>query len=199
MIKFIKNIRLDILKYILCHFKYSTVKKIKYIPLICFAFILSQQLTAQKNANRFNLAGKVTAAKTGLSLGGASIYIADLKTGTIADSNGNYVLHNIPAGNYVVVAGYVGYKNILKTISFTQNINSDFSLVESITEELEVVVTGSSKATSLRRNRPLPPPRCSPRRRRGSRRRNRRSSPPPGRKESRSGRAPASPVPRASE
>ena len=131
------------------------MKKIQYIPLLCFAFFLSQQLIAQKNANRFNLVGKITAAKTGLSLAGASIYIADLKTGTSADSNGNYVLHNIPAGNYVVVAGYVGYKNILKTISFTQNINSDFSMVESITEELEVVVTGSSKATSLRRN-PVP-------------------------------------------
>ena len=104
---------------------------------------------------RVTLSGKVTAANTGLPLQGASIYIPDLKAGAISDTNGNYILHNIPAGNYLVQAGFVGYQNLVKKISLNKNIISDFVLEIAITEESEIVITGTSKATTIKRN-PIP-------------------------------------------
>jgi iron complex outermembrane recepter protein len=131
------------------------MKKIKYITILCFNLIFCIYVPAQKNPSRVTLSGKITELKSGSPLIGASIYISDLKTGTTSGENGNYTLHNIPAGNYIFEIGYVGYKNLVKTISITTNMNMDFALDPSITEEMEVVITGSSKATSIRRN-PLP-------------------------------------------
>jgi iron complex outermembrane receptor protein len=85
----------------------------------------------------------------------ASVYIPDLKIGVATNDSGNYTLSNIPAGDYIIQAGYIGYKSDIKSVSLNTNINVDFVVQESITEEMEVVVTGSSKATSIRRN-PIP-------------------------------------------
>jgi iron complex outermembrane recepter protein len=137
--------------------------KKNYFPAILCINILAvfcHAVTAQTNYIKkiqasFTLNGKITAGKTGLPLPGASIYIPDLKTGTIADTNGNYALHNIPAGNYLIQAGFVGYKNNIERIALNQNTTLDFTLEISITEESEIVITGSSKATTIKRN-PIP-------------------------------------------
>lgn len=114
-----------------------------------------QSVNAQKNSIRVTLSGKITTAGNNSPLQGASIYISDLKSGTTSDQNGNYNLYNIPAGTYLVEAGYAGYKNVLKTITLNQNSTLDFIMDISITEINEVVITGSARATSIRRN-PVP-------------------------------------------
>ncbi len=81
--------------------------------------VFAQNRYVQSFITRVTISGKVTAAATGNALQGASIYIPDLKTGTLSDANGNYVLHNIPAGNFLVQVGYVGYKNFVQKISVT--------------------------------------------------------------------------------
>lgn len=137
--------------------------KNNYIPQVLSVatfFILFNAASAQSSfkkniITKVTLSGKVTTANTGLPLQGATIYIPDLKAGTTADANGNYMLHNIPAGTYLVQAGFVGYKNNIKTITLNENTTTDFVMEISITEENEIVVTGSSKATTIKRN-PIP-------------------------------------------
>ena len=128
-----------------------------YSLLISAAFILSAYQSSSQNAARsgITLSGKVTDAKTGIPLMSASIYISDLKAGTTTDQNGDYVLHNLPQGTYLVDAGFVSYKNLLKNVAIAKNTTLDFAMDVSITEVNEVVVTGSSRATSIRRN-PIP-------------------------------------------
>jgi len=125
------------------------------IFFIFFNTVNAQTSFQRKIETTATLSGTVIAVNTGLPLQGASIYIPDLKMGTIADANGNYILHNIPAGNYLIQAGFVGYKNDIKKISLNQNATLDFSLEMSITEENEIVITGTSKATTIKRN-PIP-------------------------------------------
>ncbi len=134
------------------------MKKIYLLALLSIIFFnrASAQNNFRKNIiTKVTLSGKVTAATTGSPLEGASIYIPDLKTGTTTDASGNYILHNIPAGNYLVQAGFVGYKNNIKRISLNENTTTDFILEISIIEENEIVVTGTSKATTIKRN-PIP-------------------------------------------
>jgi len=125
------------------------------IPFIFFSSTSAQTNFTRNISTKVTLSGEVTAANTGLPLQGATIYIPDLKAGTTSDANGNYTLHNIPAGTYLVQAGFVGYKNNIKTISLNGNTAANFVMEISIVEENEIVVTGSSKATTIKRN-PIP-------------------------------------------
>ncbi|MEP7230630.1 MAG: TonB-dependent receptor [Ginsengibacter sp.] len=127
----------------------------KYIALLFAAFFTSFQLTAQKNQDRFSFSGNITAVASNAPLAGATVYIADLKKGAVANSAGYFQINNIPHGSYLVEIRFVGYNSILKNISFEKNIEENYSLGISVTEETEIVVTGSSKATSIRRN-PIP-------------------------------------------
>lgn len=123
-----------------------------FTTIIGYYYVSAQ---TRRPSIKVNLSGKVTDANTGLPLPGASIYISDLKAGTASDTVGTYSLKNLPAGSYIIEAGYVGYKTAVKSIMLAQDAVADFKLDVSITEENEVVVTGSSKATSVRRN-PIP-------------------------------------------
>ena len=116
---------------------------------------MSVNVSAQKRNSGFSLSGKITTTDTHAPMHGASIYISDLKAGTTADENGNYILSNLPAGTYLVEAGFVGYKNILQTVTLSKNTTLDFVMDMSITEVNEVIVTGTSRAMSIRRN-PIP-------------------------------------------
>ncbi len=129
--------------------------KIKYITSIVLAILFCSQLIAQKNLEKFSFSGNITEASNNSPLAGSTIYIADLKKGVVANNAGHFQMNNIPYGTYLAEIRYVGYKSILKNISFNKNIEENYVLNISITEESEIVVTGSSKATSIRRN-PIP-------------------------------------------
>lgn len=118
-------------------------------------------LYAQTNRTALTLAGKVLSDSTQQPLEGATVYIPDLRKGAVSDQFGNFKIENIPHGNYLVEVKSIGYGTDLETISFEQNVNRNFNLHFSIKEESEIVVTGSSRATSLRRN-PIPVVAISP-------------------------------------
>ena len=112
------------------------------------------------HANSFpvkvTLSGVVADSKTNLPLQGASVYIPDLKLGVVTDSLGKFTIKNLPTGTFLIEIKYEGYKTfsqsiILKDAFITQN----FLLEETVTEVSEVVVTGTSKATQIKRN-PVP-------------------------------------------
>jgi len=88
-------------------------------------------------------------------LPGAVIQIPDLKTGTVTDSNGYFMINNLPNGNYIIVAGMISYATTSKSITINGITQADFILSESAIEGHEIVITGQSKATEIRRS-PIP-------------------------------------------
>ncbi len=129
--------------------------KLKYTISLFAAILFFAGAKAQKNQARFFYSGIVTSASDSLPLAGATISIADLRKGTVTDARGHFQINNIPGGAYLVEIRFIGYKSILKNIYFNKNIEENLAMGISIVEESEIVVTGSSKATSLRRN-PIP-------------------------------------------
>ena len=123
------------------------------IAIIAFTFFC-YSASAQKKSNRYSLSGNITDT-SGAALAGASIYITDLKKGSIADAKGNYQLTNVPAGSYLVEIKYIGYKTIAENVDFDENKTENFSMEISVVEESAIVVTGSSRASSIIRN-PVP-------------------------------------------
>ena len=102
-----------------------------------------------------SISGIVTDTKTGAPLKGASITIPDLKLGVASDSLGRFQIKNLPSGTFLLEVKFEGYKSVTKNILLSGDVKANFSLDESATEINEVVVTGSSKATQIKRN-PVP-------------------------------------------
>lgn len=101
------------------------------------------------------LSGKITDAKTHAALPKASIFIPDLKLGTIADTSGSYLFRSLPSGSYLVQVQFVGYKTFTRTVTISGASKADFTLSDEAVEEGNVVVTGTSKATQIKQN-PVP-------------------------------------------
>ena len=137
----------------------------KLVLLVIFILFIGLSLPANLLAGNGNngggnekssLSGTVTDKKTNQPLSGATIFIPDLKLLTISDSLGNYTFNNLPAGSFLLEIRFEGYKSITKTIIIKGAIiHENFKLEESATEINEVVVTGTSKATQIKRN-PVP-------------------------------------------
>src|ERR1035438_2987528 len=101
------------------------------------------------------LKGKITDSKNKSGLGGAFIYLPDLKIGAVSDSAGNYVIRHIPEGTYLIEVKLLSYAMQLATLSVRGITKSDFKLESSPTELTEVVVTGVISPTDQQRN-PIP-------------------------------------------
>jgi iron complex outermembrane recepter protein len=86
----------------------------------------------------------------GNPLPGASIYVHDIKTGTISDSLGHYKIQSLPSGTYLIEVGYLGFSSITEAINIAGNVEHDFILEESVVEHQGVIVTGVATATKLR-------------------------------------------------
>ncbi len=104
---------------------------------------------------RTSLTGKVKDKSTGETIPGAEVYFPDLRTGAVTDVDGNYVVSDLPATKALVKVSMVGYATITMTIDLSTVTKMDFELSESVTEMQDVVVTGTSKATELKRS-PVP-------------------------------------------
>lgn len=121
------------------------------------AFISAQQSITESKAENSNppvkvkLTGKVTDAKTGELLPGASIYFIDDKIGAIADAFGVYTLTNIPNGHHVVEISYSGYSTLVEHLELNQDTQKDFALSSVVVENQGVIITGVSGATSIRK------------------------------------------------
>jgi iron complex outermembrane receptor protein len=102
-----------------------------------------------------SFSGLITDNKTKKPLQGASILIPDLKLGVTSDSTGKFYFKSLPNGTFLIEIKFEGYKSITKNIQVKGNSNENFQLEESAAEINEVVVTGSSKATQIKRN-PVP-------------------------------------------
>ncbi len=90
--------------------------------------------------------GKVTDAVDGTPLPGANVIIPGLNIGAATDVDGNYIILNIPVGDYDVVCSMIGYKKTtMKEIHVlmdqTQWLN--FKLEEEVIEGEEVEVLGT--------------------------------------------------------
>ncbi|MCE1198160.1 MAG: TonB-dependent receptor [Marinilabiliales bacterium] len=94
--------------------------------------------------------GKVTDSKTGEALVGSTIFLKEIKMGTITGLDGSFLLKNVPSGQYRIVCSFLSYETAEKTLTVaketTETIN--FSLSEKSSEIQEVTVTSKSSKSS---------------------------------------------------
>jgi iron complex outermembrane receptor protein len=129
-----------------------------YIIFSILFWPFSAKANTTKNADESNanLSGIVTDIQTHQPLRGASVLIPDIKLATITDTDGKFRFSNLPVGQFLIEIRFEGYKSVTRNITLKSGVNIEkFELEESATEINEVVVTGTSKATQIKRN-PIP-------------------------------------------
>jgi hypothetical protein len=89
---------------------------------------------------QLRLTGQVRDAHTQKPLAYASVFLANTTYGTTTDSTGSFVLASVPAGQYEVMASYLGYQLYKKKLDVQQNAVLAVSLQPTATQLEEVEV-----------------------------------------------------------
>ncbi|MCD6659247.1 MAG: TonB-dependent receptor [Lentimicrobium sp.] len=120
--------------------------------LINLAFFSAVFADSPENTEgkRFTISGNIRDSETGEELIGATFYVKELKTGTVANQYGFYSISLIP-GEYKIVISFVGYQPFEKTISLRENItlNAELNPVKQLLRE--VVITGQKPDDNIRK------------------------------------------------
>jgi iron complex outermembrane receptor protein len=114
-----------------------------------------QALLADAGPELGTLTGTVTDKADGKPISGATISVPDMKTGTVTDASGKFSITLATKGIHLVEVSYVGYATFDQNIDFAVVSHLDVQLTLSTIEAGEVVVTGVSKATEIKRA-PIP-------------------------------------------
>lgn len=104
---------------------------------------------------QYSIQGTVKDAKDQSAITGASVYIPDLKKGTLTDVDGKFIVENLPRGKFLVQFKFVGYGTVVKLIDVGQPGELNITLNSSVTELSEIVISGVSHSTELKKN-PIP-------------------------------------------
>ncbi len=105
-------------------------------------------------AQSSSLSGRITDTSQA-PVQGAIVSLPDLRTGAVSDADGRYFIDHLPRGNYLVQVHMIGFSTLTVTLHIEGSTHRDFLLSESVLERNEVVVTGTSLATEMRKS-PVP-------------------------------------------
>jgi len=99
--------------------------------------------------------GTITDKADGKPIAGATITIPDLKAGAVSDANGKFTINLNSKGTHLVEISYVGYGTFFQSVDFGKTSQLNVQLSLSTLEAEEIVVTGVSRATEIKRA-PIP-------------------------------------------
>lgn len=94
-------------------------------------------------AKTVRLSGNVRQRSTGDGIIGATIYVEELKTGSVTNDNSYYSL-NLPPGSYSVIINFVGYQSEKRRVEMRSNKTLNVDLNELAVQLKEVVVSGEA-------------------------------------------------------
>lgn len=110
---------------------------------IVFLFFGTQSLFAQGSGS---ISGTVVDKASGEELIGVNVYLEGTSIGTATNNEGEYIIHQVPAGKYTIGVKYIGYKDhsIPATVVANGTVELDFELEYVVFEGEEVVVTAQA-------------------------------------------------------
>ncbi len=121
---------------------YKVAASLLLLLLVSFSSATAQQA--------YSINGYVRDASNGEALIGVSVRVTNNNSGTVTNTYGYYNLQ-LAAGEYTIVASYIGYQNVEKEVELSQNTTLSFELSESTSELEEVVITDSRPDDNISR------------------------------------------------
>ena len=120
--------------------------KFKITLFLVFILALVYSVSGQ---SRFSISGHVTDASTGEEQIGATVYINELKSGTVTNSYGFYSL-TLPKGTYHIRFSFIGYASIERKVDLSKNLQLDIELTPQETALDEVVIKGDADDANVK-------------------------------------------------
>ena len=106
--------------------------------------LFSSMMRAQTNQTTQTVRGQVCDVASGEPMIGVTITVENGTTmATVSDSDGNFVINNVPVGRHSVRASYIGYESVLlkeQLVSSGKELVLNLRMRESISELGEVVI-----------------------------------------------------------
>lgn len=113
----------------------------RFVTILIAALLFA----ANSFAENGKIAGKISDKTYGDAIIGASVSVQGLSIGTVTDVDGNFILNNVPTGEYVIEVKYIGFqqKNIEGVaVKAGQTTNVNVVMEESSSTKMdEVVIT----------------------------------------------------------
>ncbi len=119
-----------------------------YIRKICSPIIIIFSIVHLVSAQTGSIRGTIKAADNQIELEGSNIQILSTNIGSVADSNGVYIISNLAPATYSVRVNYIGYKKTtIKNIAVYsgQTTEINFYLEEEVLGGDEVTIYAESK------------------------------------------------------
>ena len=98
---------------------------------------------------KFTISGYITDYESGETLIGATALVKELGNGAVSNEYGFYSI-SVPEGSYTLEFSYIGFGNIIKSVSLSANYKLDVELGEMKNELAEVVVTAKEEDSNVR-------------------------------------------------
>ena len=123
----------------------NKMRKIVFrITAVMAVVMMAITAQAQTNQTTQTIRGQVTDVASGEPMIGVTIQIENgITMTTISDTDGNFVIDNVPVGRHSVRASYIGYEPILlkeQLVTSGKELVLNLKMTESISELSEVVV-----------------------------------------------------------
>ncbi|GIZ10109.1 TonB-dependent receptor [Flavobacterium sp. UMI-01] len=127
-------------------------KKIAILFFLVNCFSGFAQITNgnEQAKQKFTLSGTISDSKNNETLIGVNIYIPETQSSINTNQYGFYSI-TLPKGTYTVLVSYIGFQNTTKKINLDQNTKLNFNLSDSQEELKEVIITGTSTSTQIRK------------------------------------------------
>lgn len=126
--------------------------------LLFVFFLISHELLPQAVKESASIGGFVYDAKNGEALIGANVFIKELGVGASANISGYFVITNIPNGEHILTASYVGYKSQSMKIDIVNDKSVAIKIYlesETILSREVIVTADSMKIVDKLFNKPI--------------------------------------------
>ncbi len=111
--------------------------------------IICLQSETRADVALLTLSGYIKDASTGEDLIGASVYIDDLKSGTVSNMYGFYSL-SLPKGTYHIKVSYLGYQTFEYDVDLFESVTKNIQMVTNDQVINEVNVVGEKKDQNIK-------------------------------------------------
>jgi hypothetical protein len=119
----------------------------KFSAFIILFVVMTSQLFSQSNSG--TISGFVYDKAKGEALIGANIFIKEINTGANSNMSGYYAVPSVSAGEYKIIATFIGYKTFSETVKIknAEQKRLDIYLEPDVIQSEEVVVNADSIRT----------------------------------------------------
>lgn len=118
----------------------------KYLLLLLFLVIGSNLLAQEK----YTISGTITDIESNETLIGVNILFPEISNGVTTNAYGFYSI-TLPEGTYNVQVSYLGYRDIVETITLSKNIRRNFSLSLQTESLDEVIIEENVERVKIRK------------------------------------------------